>query len=166
MTVETTGADTHEHRQRDRRTGNGGSVGDRAMKIPRRRRARPSVVAVLLFGAILIGGVLGVSAANSVPGTKANDQSRAIATDDLKPTPDCSGITVNTKVNGSGMVNGTSGADLITGGSGIDTISGQNGTDCILGGGGADAINGGNGTDVCIGGPGVDTFTNCETQTQ
>jgi Ca2+-binding RTX toxin-like protein len=136
------------------------------MKIPRRRRARPPVVGVLLLGAVLVGGVLGVSAANSVPATKANDQSRAIATDDLKPTPDCSGITVTTKVNGSGIFNGTVGADLITGGSGIDTISGQNGNDCILGGGGADALTGGMGTDVCIGGPGTDTFASCETQIQ
>jgi Ca2+-binding RTX toxin-like protein len=165
--VETTGADTHELRRPYSRVGNGGSIGERGMKIPRRRRARPPVVTVLLFGAVLIGGILGVSAANSVPATKANDQSRAIATDDLKPTPDCFGITVTTKVNGSGIVNGTMGADLITGGSGIDTISGQNGNDCILGGGGADALNGGNGTDVCIGGPGIDTFNaNCETQTQ
>lgn len=134
------------------------------MKIPRRRRARPQVVTVIVAGAILLGGVLGVSAANSVPTTKANDQSRAIATDDLKPTPDCSGITVTNKVNGS---SGTSGADLMTGSSGVDTMTGVAGNDCILGGGGNDSLNGGTGTDVCIGGPGTDTFNpSCETQIQ
>lgn len=137
------------------------------MKIPRRRRARPPTVAVLLFGVVLIGGVLGVSAANSVPATKADNDSRAIATDDLKPTPDCSAITVTNKVNGSGTFSGTNSADLITGSAGVDTISGLNGNDCILGGGGNDSLNGGGGTDVCIGGPGTDTFNaSCETQTQ
>lgn len=136
------------------------------MKIPRRQRARPPVVTVLVAGAILIGGVLGVSAANSVPATKATSQSRVIATDDLKPTPDCSGITVNTKVNGTGIFSGTNTADLITGSAAIDTITGLNGNDCILGGAAADALNGGGGTDVCIGGAGIDTFLNCETMTQ
>ena len=136
------------------------------MKIPRRRRARPSVVAILLFGAILIGGVLGVSAANSVPATKATSQSRALTADDLKPTPDCSAITLTTKVNGTGVFSGTNNADLITGSSAIDTITALNGNDCVLGGGGADSLNGGSGTDVCIGGPGTDTFLNCETATQ
>jgi Ca2+-binding RTX toxin-like protein len=136
------------------------------MKIPRRRRARPPVVTVLVAGAILIGGVLGVSAANSVPATKANDNSRAITADTLKPTPDCSGITVTTKVNGTGTFSGTNNADLITGSAAIDTITGLNGNDCILGGGAADSLNGGGGTDVCIGGAGVDTFLNCETATQ
>jgi Ca2+-binding RTX toxin-like protein len=136
------------------------------MKIPRRRRAHRPTVVVLLFGVVLIGGVLGVSAANSVPATKADNDSRAIATDDLKPTPDCSGITVSNKINGSGVFSGTNSADLITGSAGIDTITGLNGNDCILGGGSADSLNGGGGTDVCIGGPGTDTFTACETQIQ
>ena len=145
------------------------------MKIPRRRRAHRPTVVVLLFGVVLIGGVLGVSAANSVPATKADNDSRAIATDDLAhpvrcPTRRVRGAqavcAARSRSSCMSTFSGTNGADLITGSAGVDTISGLNGNDCILGGGAADSLNGGGGTDVCIGGAGVDTFLNCETATQ
>ena len=133
---------------------------------------------VVLFGA---GMTSALAAANAVPVTKHSDTRRPITPNDLKPT-ECNGITVTTKIVGSGPFNGTNANDLILGSAGADTINGGAGTDCILGGGGNDNlngqggadvilggdgdddINGGGGADTCYGGPGTDTFANCETQ--
>jgi hypothetical protein len=122
---------------------------------------------------VLIGGALGLvvfsalAATNSVPGTNAGLSQRAIAVDDLKPKPDCNGITVTTLVTGGG--NGGNAAELVLGTAGADAgpLRGQNGDDCIVGGGGNDSLRGDGGTDVCIGGAGTDTFhSTCELQIQ
>jgi Ca2+-binding RTX toxin-like protein len=104
-----------------------------------------------------------MTAANTVPASKAGDSSRAATPDDLKPAA-CSAITLTAKLSGSGTITGTAAAELITGSAVVDTIQGRQGDDCILAGGGNDSLNGGAGTDVCIGGAGTNTFTNCETQ--
>lgn len=115
----------------------------------------------------LIGGAVGLvlisalAATNTVPGSKAGLSQSAITVDQLKPMPDCNGITVTVLTVG---VTGTNSADLLIGTSGADTMTGKNGNDCIVGGGGADNITGGAGTDVCIGGPGTDVNGGgCET---
>jgi len=121
-----------------------------------------------------------LAAANTVPVTKLSDTRRPITPNDLKPT-ECNGITVTTKIIGSGTFSGTNANDLILGSAGADTIDGGAGSDCILGGGGNDTLNGqggadvilggdgddainGGGADTCYGGPGTDTFASCETQ--
>lgn len=108
----------------------------------------------------------GQTGANSVAGTKAVDDSRAITPNDMKPTQ-CAAITLTAKLSGTGIIAGTAAAELITGSAIADTITGAGGSDCILGGDGNDSLNGGTGTDVCIGGAGSDTFnSNCETRIQ
>ena len=129
-----------------------------------RRRGR-AAVPLAVAGVIALGGLLGLTNANTVPSTKAAVLTQAITANTLKPT-ECAALTLTNLVTGTGTINGTSQADLILGSSAVDTISGLNGTDCILGGGANDSINGGNGADVCIGGPGTDTFSSCETQYQ
>jgi Ca2+-binding RTX toxin-like protein len=109
--------------------------------------------------------MLGLAAANSVPGSKAADRTSTVTAEELKPTPDCSAIVLSALVTGSGTFGGGDPSELILGSSGADTISGGKGGDCIVAGGGDDSLNGGLGTDVCIGGPGNDTFNpTCETQ--
>jgi Ca2+-binding RTX toxin-like protein len=115
----------------------------------------------------LIGGAFGLvvisalAATNTVPASKAGRTNSAIAVNNLKPQPDCNGITVTALLVG---VTGTNTAELIVGTAGADTMVGKNGDDCIVGGGGADDITGGAGTDVCIGGPGTDVNGGgCET---
>jgi Ca2+-binding RTX toxin-like protein len=124
------------------------------------------VIPLAAAATITLGGLFGLTSANTVPSTKVDVLGRAITANTLKPT-ECAGITLTNLVTGSGTINGTTAADLILGSAAVDTISGGTGTDCILGGGSNDSINGGAGADVCIGGPGpADTFTNCETQYQ
>lgn len=121
---------------------------------------------------VLIGGALGLvvvsalAATNSVPNTNVGLSQGAVAVDDLKPRPDCNGITVSNLVTGG---NGGNADDLVLGTAGPDTgpLRGQNGNDCIVGGGGNDSLRGDGGADVCIGGAGTDTFhSTCETQIQ
>lgn len=116
--------------------------------------------------AIALTVSLGLTDANSVPTTKAVDDSRSIATNDLAPS-ECSVITVTNLVTGSATFGGTGANDLVIGSSGNDSIKGEGGDDCILGGGGNDDLRGDLGTDVCVGGPGSDTFhPTCEHQYQ
>lgn len=119
----------------------------------------------MLFALAVTITPMAQTAANTVGATKAEDDTRAITPNDLKPSQ-CAALTLTAKRSGSGTITGTAAAELITGGSGVDNINGAGGTDCILGGAGNDAINGGAGVDVCIGGAGTDTFSNCETQIQ
>ena len=108
--------------------------------------------------------VAGQTAANNVSTTHAEDDQRAATPDDLKPTPECAGITVTAKISGTA---GSTASDLLTGGGAGESLDGEGGNDCILGGGGNDNVRGSGGTDVCIGGPGTDTFhPSCETQIQ
>ena len=120
-------------------------------------------MAVLLALALSIN--VGSTAANTVPTTKAQDDSRTVTADDLKPV-DCAGITLTAKLSGSGIITGTNADELITGSAGVDDIRGFNGDDCLIGGAGNDSLTGGPGNDVCIGGAGTDTFASCETQIQ
>lgn len=124
-------------------------------------RWAPAVMAVV----VLVAAPTASTAANSVGGTKAVDNTRTAGPNDLKPT-ECAALTLTAKISGSGTITGTSANELITGSSGTDNINGGFGNDCIIGGAGNDTINGGSGTDVCIGNGGNDSFSNCETQIQ
>lgn len=124
-------------------------------------RFAPLVVLVVLITATSSAQ----TEANTVAPTKAENDTRAIGANDLKPV-ECASITVTAKISGSGTITGTAASELITGSAGADNISGGQGNDCILGGAGNDTLNGGPGTDVCIGGGGTDTFSGCETQLQ
>lgn len=133
---------------------------------PRSRRRSPIPARFALVGILAAGTMLGLTASNAVPTSKAYDGSRQAAANDLKP-PACSSVTVANKLTGSGTFAGTNQADLILGSPGADDIDGRPRDDCILGGGGDDFLRGGGGFDVCIGGPGNDAFHNtCETQIQ
>lgn len=118
----------------------------------------------------LVGAAVGVvlisalAATNTVPGSNAGVSSSGIAPDDLKPRPDCNGITVTALVTSG---NGSNASELIVGSAAGESLRGFNGDDCIVGGGGNDTLRGDGGTDVCIGGPGTDTFhATCESQIQ
>lgn len=129
-----------------------------------RRLFRLSIVGLGSF--LLVGVLFALTAANTVPATRAGLTSQSIGPNDLKPT-DCAGITLTALVVGSGVFEGVAANELILGGPGADQIRGRDGDDCVLGGGGDDQLRGDAGTDVCIGGPGTDTLdANCETQVQ
>lgn len=118
-----------------------------------------------LIALIIFSSVTAIAATNTVPATRATDQTLPVGINDLKPSA-CTGWFLTNLVTGSGTFTGTEGNDLILGSSSADTIDGLGGDDCILGGDGDDLITGGNGTDVCIGGPGTDTFITCEGEIQ
>lgn len=110
--------------------------------------------------------VSALAATNAVPASNAERDVTAITVDQMKPTPDCNGVTVTVIVTGG--ANGGNGNDLVLGTAAAEgNLRGMNGNDCILGGGGNDTLRGDGGTDVCIGGPGTDSFhATCETQIQ
>ncbi len=133
---------------------------------PRRSIVRPAWVTVVVVAVLTTATMLGLTAANTVPGSKAANRSSAVTAEQLKPSA-CNAITLTAVVTGSGTFGGGAASELILGSAGVDTITGGNGNDCIVAGGGVDSLNGGAGTDVCIGGAGVDTFNaSCETQIQ
>lgn len=112
-------------------------------------------------GLVLISAL---AATNSVPSSNAGQSVSGITVDQLKPQPDCNGITVTVLVTGG---NGGNANELILGTAAGESLRGFNGDDCIVGGAGDDTLRGDGGTDVCIGGPGTDTFhATCETQIQ
>ena len=124
-------------------------------------RIRRFVQIALIGGAVGLVLISALAATNTVPASKAGRTNSAIAVDNLKPQPDCNGITVTVLTVG---VTGTNSADLLVGTAGADTMTGRNGNDCIVGGAGNDNITGGAGTDVCIGGLGTDVNGGgCET---
>jgi Ca2+-binding RTX toxin-like protein len=130
------------------------------MRIPR------ISVAVVVVCALAFSVTKADTAANTLPASKAEDDSRSITADAMAPI-ECAALVLLAKVTGTGTITGTNTDELITGSAAVDNIKGQDGDDCILGGDGNDAIAGGKGTDVCIGGPGTDTFNkDCETQIQ
>jgi Ca2+-binding RTX toxin-like protein len=98
--------------------------------------------------------MLGLAAANTVPGSKAADRSSTVTAEQLKPSA-CSAIVLSALLTGSGVITGGGASELILGSSGADTISGGAGDDCIVAGGGSD---------VCVGGLGTNVFLSCETQ--
>lgn len=115
---------------------------------------------------MLVGVLFALTAANTVPATRAGIRSQSIGPNDLKPT-DCAGITLTALVVGTGDFEGGAANELILGGPGVDKIRGRDGNDCVLGGGGNDELRGDGGTDVCIGGPGTDSLdADCETRVQ
>lgn len=119
------------------------------------------------FATVLLASSLsGILAANVVASSRAGEMAKATAEEDVKPSPECDGITLSNTATGSGSFNATNGADLVLGSAAVDSIGGRNGDDCILGGASNDSINGGTGNDVCIGGAGTDTFSACEVQIQ
>jgi Ca2+-binding RTX toxin-like protein len=113
---------------------------------------------------VLIAATLGslVTAANSVPTTKAGQQSAAIDAQALAPSQ-CAGMGLTAIVT---TLNGGGARELVLGTSAAETLDGRGDRDCLVGGGGNDILNGGGGTDVCLGGAGIDTFVSCETQIQ
>ena len=124
------------------------------------------IVPAAIVALVLTTTVAGQTAANNVPGSRAEDDRRAITPNDLKPT-ECASLNLTAKLSGSGTINGAATNELITGGAAGDTIDGGGGNDCLLGGGGVDNLRGSAGTDVCIGGAGNDTFhPSCETAIQ
>ena len=116
--------------------------------------------------ALLATAVSGILAGNVVASSRAGQINQATGENDVKPSPECDGITLTNTVTGNGSFNATNGNDLVLGSASVDTIGGRNGDDCILGGASNDSINGGVGNDVCIGGPGTDTFSACEVTIQ
>lgn len=134
-------------------------------RVPRRaqRRRRRAVAAAAVL--VAVAGIA-VTATNTIPVSRADDTSRAIGVNDVRPSQ-CAGLTLTDLLTGAGTINDPNGnATLVLGSAGADTINARNRDDCVVGGGGNDSINGGAGSDVCIGGPGSDTFTNCETSYQ
>jgi Ca2+-binding RTX toxin-like protein len=128
------------------------------MRFTRARRRRTAVrrasVGLVVVATLAATTLLGLAAANTVPGSKAADRSSTVTAEELKPSA-CSAIVLSALVTGSGVINGGNASELILGSSGADTISGNGGDDCIVAGGG---------NDVCIGGLGTNKFVSCETQ--
>lgn len=106
---------------------------------------------------VTVSILFALSAANTVPGSKAGSVSSAINANALKPS-ECTALNLTrVVVLARGDVPNSS-AELIIGTTADDTISGGGGVDCILGGDGNDSLFGGNGQDVLIGGPGNDSL--------
>ena len=137
-----------------------------------------------LFSMLLVSIFSAVAASNTVPNTRADNDSVGISADLVKPS-ECSGITLTNIVDIGAGETGTSANDLILGTDKADAeIRGGAGDDCILGGKGNErqktgpgvfgpGIFGEDGNDVIIGGPGNndhcdggsgnDTYYSCET---
>ena len=62
--------------------------------------------ALALVALLVANAVSALAANNSLPATRAGDVSQAIGADNVKPA-ECSGITVTTKISGSGTITGT-----------------------------------------------------------
>ena len=106
----------------------------------------------------------GETAANGVPGTKADNETQAITAETLKPAA-CAGITLTAILIGPGSLTGTAANELIiSDGTVNNKLNGGGGNDCIIGSSAKNQFTGGTGTDVCIGNGGGDTFATCETQ--
>jgi Ca2+-binding RTX toxin-like protein len=120
----------------------------------RRSIVRPASVTLVVVATLAATTMLGLAAANTVPGSKAADRSSTVTAEQLKPSA-CSAIVLSALLTGSGVITGGGASELILGSSGADTISGGAGDDCIVAGGGSD---------VCVGGLGTNVFLSCETQ--
>lgn len=112
-----------------------------------------SMIGLAIF--LIISTVSALAAANSVPVSYAMDTTIPIDQSQLLP-PQCTGMTFDRIIVGSGDINGGSGNDLIYGSLGDDNIRGGMGDDCIIGAGGNDTLRGQNGDDVLVGGTGYD----------
>ena len=125
---------------------------------------RRAVVAGGTF--LLVTAASGTLASNVVQTSRAGGFSQATGANDVKPGPECDGITLTVIATGSGTFTTANSDELVLGSAGVDTINARNGDDCLVGGSGNDSLNGSTGTDVCIGGLGTDTFNACETAIQ
>ena len=121
---------------------------------------------LLLVVAFVAAASIALTAANTVPASRASSTTAAATANTIKP-PECASLPLGGVFTGSGSFRAPNGtAWLVLGSAGNDTIRGGNRADCIVGGAGNDAINGGPGADICIGGPGTDTFSSCATSFQ
>ena len=122
---------------------------------------------ILLFLGLFVAAstLTAIAATNTVPLTKADDETISFQINHLRPSA-CAGLTLSHLVTGTGFITGTEGNDLILSSSMLDTIDGLGGDDCIVTGGGDDILVGGGGSDICIGGDGSDTFLDCESVIQ
>jgi hypothetical protein len=124
---------------------------------------------LVIFGLVVmvaISVMAAIAAMNTVPISRASNQSFPISLNDTKPT-ECAGISLTNKIicPSTGTCNGTSGNDLMYANSGNPTINGTQGNDCLVcHSGGSCTLNGGPGTDVCICKNGSCNFGSCETQ--
>jgi Ca2+-binding RTX toxin-like protein len=111
---------------------------------------------IIAFGTLIIMTLTSaIAAANTVADSGADDTSRAITPNDLKP-PECASISVTNLVVGSGTLNGSNANDLILGSSGADSANAKQGDDCVVTGDGDDTLKGGNDDDILLGGGGDD----------
>ena len=142
------------------------------------------ILVILGLAVIIVISVFSALAAtNTIPDTWADQESRSVSADLIKPS-ECSGITLTNIVDIGAGETGTNANDLILGTDKADAeIRGGAGNDCILGGKGNErqridgvwgpGIFGEEGDDVIIGGPGNldycdggngnDTYYSCET---
>lgn len=125
---------------------------------PRRRHRRVPVAAAAVVFAISSFSTMALTAANVVPASRADLETRPVGVMELAPAA-CGGLALTNVIVGT---NGTNANNLLLGDDDDNSMEGRNGNDCILGGGGDDAIDGGAGFDVCIGGAGTNTFSRCE----
>lgn len=99
--------------------------------------------------------------ANTVASSHVSNTTQGVTVNELKP-PECDGINLTAKVQGTGDFEGGSANELLLGAPSTQRIRGRDGNDCVVGGGGADELEGDAGTDVCIGSQ-TATFKDCET---
>jgi Ca2+-binding RTX toxin-like protein len=95
------------------------------------------------------------AAANTVEGSGAEDTSRGMGANAIKP-PECNALNLTNVVIGSGNIQGSNANDLILGSGSADKINAKKGHDCVVGGGGDDEIRAGDDDDILLGGPGDD----------
>ena len=118
-------------------------------------------VPLLLTAAVV--SLSALTAANTVPASRADAVAKPVTANDLKP-PECAALTLVEIRVGGGSGGGNS---LVLGTAGNDNLVGASGDDCLVGGAGNDRLTGNAGNDVCVGGTGTDTFhASCETQIQ
>ena len=124
---------------------------------------RLPVRAVPIVLAVAVVSLSALTAANTVPASRADFVAKPVNANDLKP-PECAALNLVEIRVGGGSGGGNS---LVLGTAGNDNLVGASGDDCLVGGGGNDKLTGNAGNDVCIGGPGTDTFhASCETTIQ
>ena len=99
---------------------------------------------------VLIGLLSASTASNTVASSRLGIRTVATGITELRPIA-CAGMTLTTRVTGTGKINGTPGSDLILAGRGTTSITGGGGDDCIMAGIDATDIDGGASGDVCVG---------------
>ncbi len=154
---------------------------------------RPLLLALALMAVLLIGATYALTAANTVPPTRAGVTVDPLSPDGVKANklkpPECASLSLQRVViigvhtpnnqnelilgtSGNNSINALGGHDCVLAGGGNDIVRGWSGNDVLLGGPGNDSLFGGSGNDSLIGGPGNDycrgwtgndTFNDCET---